>query len=451
MVARQRSGSVALSLAGVRPQHELKFVRRKTCLALAVWAVTVVPASVAHAQAPPAPLGAGPTGAAPERPGLLRLGALYLTPYLQIGTLGVDTNVFYTPTDRQTDFTASGGPGLEVVRPFGRESRLRLDGGIDYLYFARTEWQRRLNGYGTAQLDLVGVKTRLVVEERYASSYSRPSYEVNERVQQETEGTRGFLRRDLGERYALAVYGRRQRTRTDSQQYLGTDLGNTLTEDRYQAGGELRIALSIKSQIVGGGEEDWYRFPRLPERDGQSTLAYGGFRTDETALVSGQALAGYRWFRLDTGGERNGVYVNVDASWSLSPKTTLGGRYTRDIDYSAYQTSGLTPTNLTEWAEVFLDKVLVSNVYIRMFGRLNRLTSDGAVTIAPPDGGPESLVREDHAREAGAELGYQFRTRLRIGVTATYTTRRSTFETFGIEGLLAGLTVKYNPPQPTFR
>jgi len=36
-------------------------------------------------------------------------------------------------------------------------------------------------------------------------------------------------------------------------------------------------------------------------------------------------------------------------------------------------------------------------------------------------------------------------------VTATYSERRSTFETFGVEGLLAGLTVKYNPPQPTFR
>jgi len=32
-------------------------------------------------------------------------------------------------------------------------------------------------------------------------------------------------------------------------------------------------------------------------------------------------------------------------------------------------------------------------------------------------------------------------------VTATDRTRKSTF---GIEGLLAGLTVQYNPPQPRF-
>ena len=141
------------------------------------------------------PVAETPVAEAPpvERPGLFRVGSFYLTPYLNIGSMGIDTNVFYTPTDRQTDFTASLGPGLELVRPIGRESRFRLDGGLDYLYFAKTDWQRKLNGHGSAELDLVGVKTRFFVEERYTSSYSRPSYEVNDRVQQENEGTRGFL------------------------------------------------------------------------------------------------------------------------------------------------------------------------------------------------------------------------------------------------------------------
>ncbi len=387
---------------------------------------------------------------APVRPGLFRAGASYFTPYLHIGSIGIDTNVFYTATDRQNDFMASGGPGLEVVRPFGRESRLRLDGGLDYLYFAKTESQRKLNGYGTAQLELEGVKTRLLVEERYVSSYGRPSYEVNERVQQETEGTRGFLRRNLGDRLALALLGSRERTTTDSQDYLGTNLGDTLTEDTYEARGELRIALSVKTQLVGGGGQEWYRFARLPERDGGSTLAYGGFRTDETALVAGQALAGYRWFRLDTGGERNGFYANVDSTWKLSPKTKLGVRYLRNVDYSAFATTGPTPTNLNKTVEVYLDKLLARNLYLRLFGRIGTLASDGDITIVTPDG-IETAPRDDRVREAGAEFGYQFRSRVRIGVTATYTTRESAFETFGIDGLLAGFTVQYDPPQPTFR
>ena len=128
----------------------------------------------------------------------------------------------------------------------------------------------------------------------------------------------------------------------------------------------------MKTQLVGGGGQEWYRYPRLPERDGDSTLAYGGFRTDETALIAGQALVGYRWFRLDTGGERSDFYANVDAVWKLSPKTKLGVRYLRNVDYSAFATTGPTPTNLNETAEVYLDKLLARNLYLRLFGRLGR-------------------------------------------------------------------------------
>ena len=404
-----------------------------------------------HAQvADPVAVGGGVAEVVPERPGLIRAGSFYLTPYLRIGTLGVDTNVFYTPTDRQTDFMASGGPGLEIVRPIGKESRIGLDGGMDYLWFARTESQRRLNGYGSALLDLEGVKTRFAVEERYATSFSRPNYQVNERVQQLIEGTQGLLTRRLGERFQVALVGYRRHTDTDSVDYLGTDLGTTLTEDRYLAGGELRTALSVKTQFVVGGDHTWHRFAREPERDGESTLAYGGFRTDETALVSGRALGGARLFRLDTGAERTIAYFDFDARWSPSPKTTFGFRGRRDLDYSAFSTAGPTPTNLHAMVEAYVDKMLSRTIYLRLFGRLGQLDSDGTITIETPDG-PVTAVRTDRIREAGAELGYQFRQRVRIGATVTYSNRRSNFDDFGVDGLLAGLTVQYNPPQPTFR
>jgi hypothetical protein len=54
-------------------------------------------------------------------------------------------------------------------------------------------------------------------------------------------------------------------------------------------------------------------------------------------------------------------------------------------------------------------------------------------------------VRDDKTREAGIDLGYRFRSRLRVGVAATYTDRRSTIAYFGIEGLIVGLTINYTP------
>ena len=396
------------------------------------------------------PAAAGEPEALPARPGLIRVGSVYLTPYLRIGTLGIDTNVFYTATERRTDFTANGGPGLEAVLPLGRSSRFRLDGGLDYVYFLKTASQRKLNGYGSALLDLSGVKTALALEARWGSTFSRPNVEVNQRVQQETLGGRAFLRRNLSERFALALLGQAQRTETADALYLGTNLGPVLTDDRASAGGELRMALSLKTQLVAGGEQTWYRYPKASERDGQSTLAYGGLRTSGGALIAGQALAGWRWFALDSGGRRDGVYVSVDAAWNISPKTKLGGHYTRDIDYSTFATSGPTPTNRFDDAEVFLDKMLVRGLYLRLFARGHWLTSDGEIKITE-DGKPVSAVRDDDVREAGGELGWQFRSRLRVGVHASYQKRASPFTTFGIQGLLAGLTVQYSPPQPSFR
>jgi hypothetical protein len=294
------------------------------------------------------------------------------------------------------------------------------------------------------------VKTRLFVEERYDSTFGRPSYEVYDRVQQETEGTRAFLRRNLGDRFALALLGERQRTTTDSQDYLGTDLGQTLTQDRYEAGAELRVALTVKTQFVGGANQDWYSFPNDPGRDGDSLKVYGWFRTDDTALIAGQALFGYQWFRLDDGGERSGFAANVNAAWHASPKTTVGAIWVRDIQYSAFQTSGATPTNATDTFELYLDKVLAHSLYVRIYGRLGSLVSDGTITIVGPDG-VETAEQDERAREAGAEFGYQFRPRVRVGVKASYTTRDSPFQTFGVDGLLVGLTVMYNPPQPTLR
>ena len=145
------------------------------------------------------------------------------------------------------------------------------------------------------------------------------------------------------------------------------------------------------------------------------------------------------------------VYADVNATWNISFKTKLGGRYTRDIDYSAFATSGDTPTNLNETAEVFVEKFLTRKVYLRLFARQLRLVSDGEVTLVVPDEGLVQAERNDRVREAGGELGYQFRSRIRAGITVSYTDRASSIETFGIEGLLAGFTLQYNPPQPTFR
>jgi hypothetical protein len=92
-----------------------------------------------------------------------------------------------------------------------------------------------------------------------------------------------------------------------------------------------------------------------------------------------------------------------------------------------------------------LDKQLRQRLDLRLFARQTRFVTDGEITVDIPGEGPVTAVREDRAWEYGADLGYLFRPKLRIGVAATYTDRNSTISYFGIEGLLVGMTVRYTP------
>jgi hypothetical protein len=66
------------------------------------------------------------------------------------------------------------------------------------------------------------------------------------------------------------------------------------------------------------------------------------------------------------------------------------------------------------------------------------------VTVDGPSG-PQTAVRDDKVWEGGADLGFRFRSHYRLGFGVTYTDRRSSFDDFGIEGLLVGGTLKYIP------
>jgi len=69
-------------------------------------------------------------------------------------------------------------------------------------------------------------------------------------------------------------------------------------------------------------------------------------------------------------------------------------RYGRDFVYSAFATTGATPTSLNE-----------------------TLNSYGEITVVIVDG-IETAARDDRVREEGVEVEYQFRSRVRVGVTA---------------------------------
>jgi hypothetical protein len=391
---------------------------------------------------------APPSPAPPEEPpGRFRLGPVYLTPSFRVRTIGLDTNVFYTPTDRRTDLTAAAGPGLEVVVPISGSSRLVTDGSLDYLYFLRTESERQLNGAGRARLDWKTTRSSAGVEEAYRRTYGRLGFEVDRRVFLEHESTGVDARRRLASRFSLGLDASRGRFVGDTDEpFLGADLRRALSRDVYLAGAALEYHLTVKTSLVLEGEYQSDRFLEDAARDADQPRVLGGLRTDESALVSGRALVGVRMFRLrgTTAGRRNVLAADLDATWNVSPRTRVGVGFQRDLSFSAFTPSD-TPTLLTHAVQLRVEKELTARVDLKLFARRSRFTSDGAVEVELAEGETVRAVRDDTAEELGADLGYRFRRRLRVGMAAVFTERRSSIATFGIDGLLLGATVTFVP------
>jgi len=216
----------------------------------------------------------------------------------------------------------------------------------------------------------------------------------------------------------------------------------------YLAALELRYRLTAKTSVVAGGDYQWDRFLLDPSRDADSNRIYGGFVVDSDTRLGGRAVGGVRLFRFrenEAFPERTSPYANIAFVYTVSPKTRFEVSYNRDLTYSAFAVSGGTPTRENESYSARLVKGLVGRLDLQIYGRFTRLVTDGEVTTIDSDGESVTAIRDDEIWEGGANLGYTFRSNLRIGLGAELTRRTSTFSDLGIEGLLIGATVEYTP------
>ena len=386
--------------------------------------------------------------------GRFRLGGFWLTPSLQVGNIVYDSNVLNQPTgEHRSDVSASAGPSLLAVLPFGAAGRVEIDGTAQYLYFVRTIEKRRLIGAVRGSLLWDTERTQFDLTEAWARTNERPDPEVDARILRDIEITTLDLRRQVVGPFFIRGNGTWDHTRVlDKDPYLGNDLNKNLTRDRYFAGGELEYAATIKTSLVGGGYRQWDRFPLDPTRDGISDRAYGGIRVVSDTLLSGKVLLGYVWYQNDFDAVRRSFFItDSQLSWSFSPRTEFAAGYKRDLDISAFDTDGETPTLLREIADLHINKELSLRVDLQLSASHTRLLSDGNVTIVTPDGEVQQGVRNDNYWETRANLGYYIRENLRFGVQGSYNQRQSDVDYFGIKGFVFGVTLSFTPPQPNPR
>ena len=371
------------------------------------------------------------------------MGPFVVTPTFRIGTLGVDTNVRYS-RDRQVDFVASAGPGLDVSLPFHDSWKVNVESSAQYMYFQRTVQLRRWTWEGTSGLFWQNTGTEASVVAGIHRDFSRPSFEVDQRIARTTRSLDGTVSRDLG-RLTMRFGGNGTVTRVDEgQEFRGADVSTSLATDRV--GGTLQFELSVtavSALLFEGGYEETH-FPKATIRNYAQEYAGLGIKTD--GYFTGQVTAGARRTHLlGLPLSRTRPYLRGFMSQQLGPRFKLAERYTHESNASAFAVDGTLPTYENRTLDADLSIQLTQRIDMKVGGTRTRLLSEGLVQILDDAGKVVKAERDDVVYVARAEFG------LRLGRTRTvafvsYTTRDSQyFADFGIQGVQAGARVEYAP------
>jgi hypothetical protein len=201
-------------------------------------------------------------------------------------------------------------------------------------------------------------------------------------------------------------------------------------------------ALTIKTSFVIDAEGRRDRFLEREDQDLDTLGVVAGLRTDATALISGELVGGMRWLRpLDPTASRGQMWVaKLEAQLNASPKTRLTAQGLRDATYSAFGTVPGSAVIVQEMFGLSLDKDLVYGFNLQAFARKTQYRD---ANLAPgPDTGP---VHDNRMREAGADFGFRFQSRLRLGFQARRVQRQSSLGVYQMDGWVFGFTASLQP------
>jgi hypothetical protein len=363
------------------------------------------------------------------------LGALQLDPRLAIRNVGIDTNVFNTPTAPERDFTATIGPELESRLQAGR---LTLTGtsGFGWTYFQKASSQRFVEYAQAGRADVALVRVTPHVEGSVERTRRRPNDELDVRVRQRRTRMGGGLAVHPGAR--LTVDATFQERTFDFGDGSADDFGlsQSLNRTERELGLATSLALTPLTTFVvrTASREDDFEF--AGERNSRSISVMSGLEFKPLALISGQVFIGFRSFAPKTSELPgfNGVIAAVDLQYVARDFLRVDIDVARDVDYSFERDR-----------PYFVSTSLRGEVSQAIGGSWDIVGRAGTTRLAYQAfdrAGAPTDTRADRLWLGGIGLGRRMGV-VRIGVDVDRVTRNSSVEGRRYSGLRAGGSLTY--------
>jgi len=368
-------------------------------------------------------------------------GPFHIQPSLVIANAGVDSNIFYSPSEPIKDYTITAGPAAAVYFPIHRKFVLSAYGSPQYVWYSKTARERTWNYYltGAAQLSLRNVF--LSAEGVYSDARERWNTEIDIRPRRKEEGIGGSVLFRLAWKTSFALSAKT--VRYDYESVVFEDFNVRERLNRRESFGNLSFYYNATTQrrLFLDFEYGQYEFEFASQAaigDGRSGAAYAGLEFGRRGRrVRGRVRVGYKIFdvRAAGGPDYKGLVGDSQLSIRLARPFVVRGSYVRDVRFSLwYNNPYFVESRPGVGASIYVFRFLRFD-YDYSFGR-NRYPEIGG-------GGPDVKRLDDYTvHSAGAYI--RLRRAVALGFVASWWERDSNLASEDDKRTFFGLNLIYD-------
>jgi hypothetical protein len=347
-----------------------------------------------------------------------RLGPLGLQPRFKVTNVGIDSNVLNAAQNPVQDFTATFVPQVDNILPVGR---VRLTGrtSVGFVYFATLAEQRSIDFSQQEKLTLQLTHVTPHAAVAYINSDQRPNQEIDARVHRTQTTWGGGLSAHLAPKVSVDFSGSQDQYEFADVDYRGVSLATVLDRTTRVIGGKIAVDLTPLTTFGIQAKTGQDRFPTAPERNADHSEVSAGVNLKRSALLSGTASVGVKWFRPHEASlqDYTGLIADVGLTYLFRDRTQLTGTVGRGTDYS-FEVEH--PYYISTGIGVSITQMLVGHTDV--VGRLSRMSFDYRSFAAAGSSVP---TRVDKLQSFGFGVGYRMSAGARIGVDLSYDRRIS--------------------------
>jgi len=270
-------------------------------------------------------------------------GPFRIQPSLVISNAGVDSNVFYSPSEPIKDFTITAGPAATIYVPIHRKFVLSLYGSPQYVWYSKTEQERTWNYYftGAAQLSLKNVF--FSVEGNYSDARERWNTEIDIRPRRKEEGYGGSVLIKAAWKTSFSLGYRTVKYNYESvEDASGFNVQEKLNRQESYASFSMFYQASTQRRFFLDFEYGLYEFQFAVQAaigDAWSGAAYAGLEFSRLGRrVRGRVRIGYKKYdvRAVDGPDYQGVVGDSQLWVRLAKPFVIRGSYVRDVRFSLW-------------------------------------------------------------------------------------------------------------------